>query len=268
MTHKLDPHHIIAILHRIHLKQQDIPRYLLDSTYRRYQYDMTDNCGAGIGTSHVFPVLDAIASLSVSKERYQAVAVALQLDSKKHMVRLTIAENCVVKDQLASHLTNIWRKLQTLSDKYTKHRGSDWSECISPEIQEGVAVPLKVEIFRDLCLFSLNKHMSKVRKWGKKFLLFMREFIKSRRGVDLDEFEQNLYDVGTALLYLTTSLAGIDANPEKQLTIDWGKMFVESMVVSGGVEAVLTNRRGQCCEVLASKLKGIFLYSILPYKLE
>jgi len=268
MTQKLDPHHIIAILHLVHLKQQDTPRHLLDSTYRRYKYDMTNNGDAGIGTSRVFPVLDAIASLSVYEEQHQVVAVALQLDSKKQMVRLTIAENREVEDQLASHLTNIWGKLQTLSDKYTKHGGSDWSGCISPEIPQKVAVPLKVEIFRDLCLFSLNKHMSRVLKWGKKFLLFMRAFNESRKDVDLDEFEQNLYEVGTALLYLTNSLADLDANPEKQLEMDWEEMFVESMVVSGGVGAVLANKRGQCCEALASEIKGIFFYSIPPYKLE
>ena len=268
MAHKLDPHHIIAILHLAHLKQQDTPPGPLDSTHRTYKYDITNDCDAGIGTSRVFPVLDAIASLSVYKEQHQVVAVALQLDSEKQIVRLTIAENCEVEDQLISHLTNIWGKLQTLSDKYTKHREPDLSGCMSPEIPQEIAVPLKAEIFRELCLFSLNKHMSRVCKWGNEFLLFMRAFNKSRRGVDLDEFEQNLYDVGTALIYLITSLADLDANPEKELTMDWEEMFGESMVVSAGIGAVLANKSGQCCEVLASKLQGIFFCSVLPYNPE
>jgi len=174
------------------------------------------------------------------------------------MIRLTIAENREVEDKLVEHITNIWGKLQTLSDSYAVVRKpGDYREN-SPEIPEEVELPLKIEIFREMCLYSLNKHMSRVCKWGNEFIPFMRAFNKSRRDVDLDEFEQNLYDVGTALIYLTTSLADLDANPEKELTMDWEAMFAESMVISEGIGAVLADKHGLGCEVLANELQGIF----------
>jgi len=105
--------------------------------------------------------------------------------------------------------------------------------------------------------------MTRVCKWAEKFLLFMGTFNESREDVDLDEFEQNLYDVGTALLYLTNSLAELDDNPEMQLTMDqWKVMFHESLVVSKVIGAVLADKHGIGCEALASQLKGILFCSI------
>jgi len=129
-----------------------------------------------------------------------------------------------------------------------------------------VALPLKVEIFRDICLFSLEKHLNRVRKWGNEFILFMRAFVNRRVAVPRNDFEQNLLNVGTALTFLITSLTELAANPKEKLTIEaWKEMYSESMVVGGGLEAILAHNNKFGCEFLAHELNGILFCSILPY---
>jgi len=112
----------------------------------------------------------------------------------------------------------------------------------------------------------LGKHINRVRKWENDFILFMRAFIDRRGVVRLDDFEQNLLDVGAALTFLTTSLIELAANPKKKLTMEaWEEMYSESMVVGWGLEAILAHNNKFRCEHLAYELNGILFCSILPY---
>jgi len=152
MSHELDPHHVIAMFHLAYLKQADnFPRFL-DIAHYAHECDIPrDNLSTH---RRIFSILDAFASLSVSEKQHQVVAVALQFDPEKQMVRLTIAENHEVEDRLVKDITNIWGKLQTMSDRYAVLK--EPGDCVenTPEIPAGLDAPLKLEIFRDMCLFS------------------------------------------------------------------------------------------------------------------
>jgi len=209
-------------------------------------------------------VLDAIASLSVYEDQHQVFAIAMQMDSTNRLIRLTIAENHEVEDKLIGHLTSVWGKLQALSDEYTEIRPLEEGRGESPPVPSGVASVLKVEIFRDLCLFSLTKHMARVRKWGNGFIVFMRAFAGQREETELDDFEQRFLNVGSALCFITYTLIELAADTEKTLTMrEWRLMYSESMVVSHGLEQILAHGNGSSCEYLADKLKGISLFEFL-----
>ena len=343
MTEEFDPHHLVAVLRLAYMKQKDgFPRFP-DTKYIIPRYRTVNERDIKI---RAFPVLDAIASLSVYEERNQVFAVAMQLDCVNGLIRLTIAGNRSVEDKLVNHLTKLWGKLRALSDDHAEKRRPHEHGRKSPEVPCGsagsanhirqdpnpadntyptgymgknnevswiqqlaqqfpkeayksspmeslppgsaataasgitassgsrstsvsdiwVALPLKVEIFRDICLFSLKKHIKRVRKWGNGFILFMRAFVDCRMVFPLNDFEQNLFEVGTALTFLTTSLTELAANPKKKITMEaWKEMYSESMVVSGGLEAILSHNNNSGCELLAYGLKGILFCSILPY---
>ena len=64
------------------------------------------------GKERTFPILDALASISVSDPKTQVVAIALQLQLKYSKVCLTVAENEKVKDGLVQYLHEVWSMLR------------------------------------------------------------------------------------------------------------------------------------------------------------
>src|SRR5437899_11868946 len=126
-----DPHHIVALLNFTFRKDKDASVPQVDHTL----YDLKD----GIADDHetnvrTFPVMDALASVAVSREKSGAVAVGLQMNLPKNEIRLTISNNTAIKDGLVVHMRSLWGKLQLLSDEYDKDRakGPD-SQCAGSE---------------------------------------------------------------------------------------------------------------------------------------
>ena len=192
-------------------------------------------------------------------------AIALQLDPANRKIRLAIAGNQGVEDKVVDHITNIWAKLRALSNEYAENRGREWNEGgESPEVPGEIGIPLKVAIFREVYLFSLEKHLKRAGKWKDGFLVVMREFAKSRRGTPLRSFDLDLHGTAAPLFLLLKSLNELHVHPGNDLTYDeWKTMYNYSMLVSQGVERVLGKRFS--CEVLASQLKGILFCFPLPY---
>jgi len=116
MTEEFDPHHLVAIMRLVYMKQKDgFPRF----PETKYRYRTVDERDINIRT---FPVLDAIASLSVYEEQNQVFAVAMQLDCVNRLIRLTITGNREIEDKLVNHLTKVWGKLRALSDEHAEKR--------------------------------------------------------------------------------------------------------------------------------------------------
>ncbi|PUU72981.1 hypothetical protein B9Z19DRAFT_1069342 [Tuber borchii] len=120
MTNELDPHHLLALMEFTFAKKQD---------------------GASRPLRGPLP-----------RDPNSDVRVGLQLDSQRQEIRLTIAANQTVKDDLVSHLTTVWGKLQALSNTYAEQRqrssGPDLDGRLSPEIPGDVAAPLKLELIQ------------------------------------------------------------------------------------------------------------------------
>jgi hypothetical protein len=119
MSNKLDPHHLVALMSYEFEGMQDGSSRRLDPSSHSFKYGIVDDHATNVRT---FPILDAIANICVSQEKSQVIAVALQLDSQKKAIRLSIAENQRVSKDLLDYLCRVWRKLQTLSNEYAVHR--------------------------------------------------------------------------------------------------------------------------------------------------
>lgn len=89
--------------------------HLLPSRTVSASHGIVDDNDTNIRT---FPVLDAIASLSITDSSAQVVAVALQVAFVKPKVVLTVAENGPVKPEVLAHITRMWGLLTIISNRY------------------------------------------------------------------------------------------------------------------------------------------------------
>lgn len=188
MANELDPHHLLALMEFTFAKE-DLPSGL--------NSDVRDDHSTHART---FPVLDAIAGVSVSETGSQVVAVALQLDSQRQEIRLTIAANQTLKDGLASHLTTVWGKLQALSNAYAEQRqrsnggphldGRRW-----PEIPKDVTFPLQLEIFRDIYQFCMRKQVKRMHRSLDVLKRLVVQLIQRHGDKNLPGFELNLFEI-------------------------------------------------------------------------
>ncbi|RPA92455.1 hypothetical protein L873DRAFT_1794227 [Choiromyces venosus 120613-1] len=252
MANELDPHCLVALMNYEFKSGQDGSARRLDPP-SHLTSGIVDHHGTNVRT---FPILDTLAHISVSRPNSQVVAIALQLKPDTKEIRLTIAENQDVADSLVNHLYNIWRKLQALSDEYAGQRKAEWDgdEMLSPVIASDVARPLKIEIFREIYKFSLEKQKKRVNKWLRALCDFMEELEKRRAGVALEGFEWNLYN---AVVALVLALKLVFKHSENQLTDDeWEQVYWQSMTANLEAKLVLADRHGLGCDALAQELNG------------
>lgn len=251
---ELDPHHLAALMSFTFANQQDGSRSL-DPPSQRVKYGIIDDRNTSIRT---FPVLDAIAGISVSEVGPQIVAVALQFNSRAQEIHLTVAASKADKKKLVSHITAVWEKLQTLSNTYAERRekGSGLSGRRSPRMPGSVALPLRAEIFRDIYQFCMGKQVKRMKKWLKSLIFFMQQLAEHRGEAGLNDSELNLHYVVTGLFLVLESLVELHDNPGSQLTDrEWEEMLMRSMWVTENATRALED--GNYCEVLAQEITGI-----------
>jgi len=162
MTKELDPHHLVALMNFTLASEKDpTPRPIRSRSPKGLTFGgPTDNYPISF---KAFPILDAIAAISISGIGPQVIAVALQLDTQRQQIRLTITANQSFKDDLVSYLEAVWGKLQALSKAYAGQRltcqGPDRDCGGSPKIPADVAISSKVAIFRDIYRFCFGKQI-------------------------------------------------------------------------------------------------------------
>ncbi|KAG0138498.1 hypothetical protein HOY82DRAFT_666375 [Tuber indicum] len=253
LAEKLDPHHLVALMSFTFANQQDGFRCVDPPQSQLLKRSVTDDHDTSART---IPVLNAIAGISISEVESGVAAVALQLNSQRQEVHLTIATNQTDKEKLVSHLTAVWGKLQALSNTYADERGGNSNLCgrRSPEIPENVALPLRVEIFRDIYKFCMLKQMKRMKKWLAGLNSFMRQLVQRRGDADLQGTELNLYYVVVGLFTVLQLLTRLNDNPGTHLPErEWEEIYMQSMWATENATFALNDRNR--CETLAQEMK-------------
>jgi len=188
------------------------------------------------------------------------VAIGLQLNSRRKEIRLTVAENKKVMGGLVNHLTMVWRKLHSLSCEYERNRnkGGRWdkSQPRSPPMPPEVGLALRIEIFRDIYLYSLKKQMKRIDKWFKPLGHFMKKLLKRRPFPTLQGFELSLYNAAASLMIALELVSKLCGKPSVQLTeSEWELVYFQSILAHEEVGIVLADRKGVGCDALAEELK-------------
>jgi len=264
MATKVDPHCLVALMKYTLKGTQDGSPHRLDPSLYTFSGGIVDNSETNVLT---FPILDAFAHISVSEEISQVVVIGLQLHPKRNEIRLTVAENKGVTNDLVNHLSEIWKKLKALSCEYVRDRGGEKQDKYrlgSPPMPPDVGRDLKFEIFRDIYRYSLKKQLKRIDKWSEGLRRFMKELLRRREFLQLQGFELSLYNVVFALLVVVDMVSKLRGSPNDQLTKpDWEFVYFQSMQINKDVKIVLADRNGFGCEILAQEFfSGMLL--LLP----
>ncbi|KAG0134442.1 hypothetical protein HOY82DRAFT_668468 [Tuber indicum] len=198
MDSTLNPHHLLALMQNTIgiVDHHEIRETLIEAS-------------KVIGhNKRTFPVLDALASLCVSKSRGQVVALALQLSQRDKKLRLTIAENDEVDDSIVPYLRSLWCQIQRLSTIFQQGRQIRHETSEDPNIPPGspplprdVAYDLRLALFREIHMHTIVKNQSRIRKYWHDFNIFM-DRLYAKRGLNLEGLEANLADVFFAQKYV------------------------------------------------------------------
>ncbi|KAG0124781.1 hypothetical protein HOY82DRAFT_633631, partial [Tuber indicum] len=173
------------------------------------------------------------------------------------VIRLSVAENKGVAAGLVNHLTNVWRKLQTLSNQYEKDRCGNWDKPRSPDMPKEVGLSLKIEIFRDIYKYSLKKQMNRIEKWSEDLRRFAKVLVRRSLPLDLVGFELSLYEAVLPLLLTVRVVSKLRDNPDAQLTeSEWELVYFQSILANERVRIILVDSHVLGCEALARELRG------------
>ncbi|KAG0137749.1 hypothetical protein HOY82DRAFT_647090 [Tuber indicum] len=268
MADKLDnPYHLVALMSYIFFRREDGSPRRLDSSFPKLRYGIVDNHETNFRT---ILIIDAVAHICVSEKKGQIFAVTIQLDPVKEEARLMIAENNEVASALILHLNKIWGMLQALSSEYAEERipKSEVHQLSSayhvelplrpaesPEMPEEVGISLKIEIFRDIYLYSMAKQISRITKWWERLCQFMDRLHELRLEADLERFEQDVYYLVLALSLVDLVERHYNCPGNPTMDEEREEVYFHATMVNQYANRVLADRQGPACEILARKLQ-------------
>lgn len=201
-----------------------------------------------------FPVLDALASLSVSEGASQ-VAIALQMDNERKQIRLTIAENSDVHPKVIEHIQRLWELLRTLSGHYTNPPADGWTRGVSPLLPDTlVKHPVRHEIIRRVYEFSAAKNKRRFTKWWADLVEFARRFQRNMDDLAGAEIQKKEFlDIMYSLVYIEATLQHA---PGGSIIGDdsWDDFVVMMSGATGAVDRLLQD--DLICEIWAKSLAG------------
>lgn len=136
-----------------------------------------------------FKVLDALASLSVSRQKSQIVSIGLQLD--KETITLTIAENDPVTPDTIQYVTKTWGMLRELSLIYAAERSGRpgaipdyWQRWagLSPPVPRYLdsADDLIARLACHVYTFTDEKFWRRLKRWWPELRAFTNRFITAK----------------------------------------------------------------------------------------
>ncbi|PWW74080.1 hypothetical protein C7212DRAFT_346848 [Tuber magnatum] len=194
MAHEIDPHHLVLMMHaKYGSRRRDGAPGRPDTKDQILEHGIGHDPDTNIQTKRI---LDAFSSLAVHKPKTQVVAFALQSDSAKKEIHLTIAENKNVPVGLDTYVKEIWEGLRKLSESYASSRpeGSDEDgRLLEAARRVPVGLPLEVEIYRTISQHTVAKQLKRVEARIVPLMKFMYEVFAYRGDTFPQDFDQNLY---------------------------------------------------------------------------
>jgi len=260
MATKVNPHHLVALMNYAFGNKEDGSLRYLDPSLHNRKGSIVDNPET---TVHTFPVLDALAHITVSRKAGQEVGIGVQLNSQRQEIRLTVAENTNVMDGVVDHRTLVWRKLRSLSVQYQRNRGRTWDKPRLSEMPKMVDHSFKREIFRNIYRYSVENQMKRLDNWSDRLGGFGKALLKWRLPLDVPGFELSLYNTVFTLsmpVRVVSKLCDIHKGPLTES--EWELVYSQSILTNQHVRIVLADRKGFGCEILARELGGMLL--LLP----
>ena len=151
-------------------------------------------------SDRTFPFLDGLASICISKPHGQSVALAVQLCSKEHEIRLTMAHDGNFDKDIPQYLVKVWENLAALSHIHTRstlsNRAGHGTKTLVPDSSHSQTVSereLKAIIFQDVYQWTMPRNQSLMHKFVPQLAQFLSKLRKYRgKGVHLQGLEKNL----------------------------------------------------------------------------
>lgn len=216
-------------------------------------------------------VLDALASLCVSRPRKQVFAIGVQIT--KTALTLTITDNQPVKDATTKYLEDVWKILKGLSDLYAGQRNSKskyhpsgvpWSKYtgLSPNMPRSVAAAeITLELAKTVYDFTSAKNLKRwAKRWdppeGDGLLDFSRKFrAKKGSGSTL-----NGRDAQFEMMFTKLNIAVRHLRCGKQA--DWSQVLGYMNDATDIADELLADK--YWCEVLAMDITCEFPTTLNP----
>jgi len=254
MGNQLDPDRLVALMCHVFEGRQDGFSHSFNPTSINPQYSITNERDSETSIRTIPMILDALASLSVSKTESQVVAISLQVNPGERQIRLIVAENQEADPRVVAHLKSVWEILQALSKEFAAEGGSDIHEQGSPKVPKKVALPLRIKLFHEIYRHSLEKQMKRKGKWWRLLINFVKELSEHRRNA-LQGIENDLYQVMIGLDSVLDLARKLDAGQE--LTADeWKVLHDHSMWANKRARLVLAEHGDRSCEALAQEFNS------------
>lgn len=144
---------------------------------------LTTNSATSLRT---FKVLDALASLAVSRQKSQVVSIGLQFDTNS--ITLTIAENDPVTAETIEYVSKTWRMLRDLSQIYAGKRNSQrdagpdrWQHWVglSPPVPRNLSLAddLISQLASHVYTFTDEKFWRRLNRWWPPLRAFTNQYI-------------------------------------------------------------------------------------------
>lgn len=183
---------------------------------------LTSNSATSVRT---FKVLDALASLAVSRHEGQVVSIGLQLDIDANTITLTIAENDPVSPETAQYVGTTWDRLRDLSEVYADDRAGhpavetwrNWGGQ-SPPVPSHLTPAERIiaSLAENVYTFTEKKFRRRINRWWPQLRTFTNAFIRAKNH-KLNEMESLLR---VAVLSFRMGLDALDVKND-QSCVNW-----------------------------------------------
>lgn len=172
-------------------------------------------------------VLDAIASISVSRPTSQFVAVALEIDVSKQVAVLTISDSGRVGPDLIAYLNGLWRLMGIMSNRCEQLRRADDLAAATharPPITTAAAIePWRTEFIKRVYLYCNPKDFQLIQTRWESLRAVSRALWNLKKHSDDEIQNGQLTDSVYALLPMYSFLQNITYG---QMTDEmWGDLI-------------------------------------------
>ena len=250
----LYPEYLVALLYKHISRAPEVNGdYITDG--------IIDHDFVGGSKQRRFPVLDALASVCISKPKHQVIALALQMRFKERKIRLTIAENGKINESLITYLERIWAKLQELSEESTHQMTTQENLRELNNLEEKPVQPsITLDLFCEIAKHTRQKSIKSIQEWLGDLSTFLHRLLKVRDG------KLQGHEIDLRITLLASERAWRVLAQESLTSEDWEMAYKAMELATQGAEPMILDPVG--CERLVRELKGMsFLYIILFYLL-